>query len=131
MIGALTPFLGPVLEIVKRVIPDPSERAQIEAQLKQAAADSEARLAEAQASVITTEASGNWMQRSWRPIFMFVCMGLLVWHAIGIPIMAASLNVPLRDVVGLTLVPEGLWTLLAIGMGGYIAGRSAEKIFKK
>jgi hypothetical protein len=25
-------------------------------------------------------------------------------------------------------VPEGMWTLLTIGIGGYIAGRSAEKV---
>ena len=28
-------------------------------------------------------------------------------------------------------LPGGLWALLNIGVGGYVAGRSAEKIFKK
>lgn len=128
MIGALTPFLGPVLEIVRRVIPDPVERARIEAELRQAASDGEARLAEARASVITAEAHGSPLQRNWRPIFMFVCMGLLVWHAVAVPILAAMLAVPLDEVVGLKSVPDGLWTLLVVGMGGYIGGRSLEKV---
>ncbi|MCT8971201.1 holin family protein [Microbaculum marinisediminis] len=129
MIGALTPFLGPVLEIVRRVIPDPAERARIEAELTQAASDAEARLAEAQAAIITTEARGGPLQRNWRPLFMIVCMGLLVWHAVAVPILAAILHVPLDEVVGLKAVPDGLWTLLVVGMGGYIGGRSLEKVF--
>ena len=129
MIGALTPFLGPVLEIVRRVIPDPAERARIEAELTQAASDAEARLAEAQAAIITTEARGGPLQRNWRPLFMIVCMGLLVWHAVAVPILAAILHVPLDEVVGLKAVPDGLWTLLVVGIGGYIGGRSLEKVF--
>jgi len=129
MIGALTPFLGPVLEIVQRVVPDAAERARIEADLRSAAAETDARLAEAQASIITAEAQGSPLQRNWRPLFMVVCMGLLVWHAVAVPILAAVLAVPLDEVVGLRAVPDGLWTLLVVGMGGYIGGRSLEKVF--
>lgn len=128
-IGALTPFLGPILDIVRRVVPDPAEQDRMERELRQAAAEADARLAEAQAGVIAAEAEGNWLQRSWRPIFMWLCMGLLVWHAVALPVLAAVLGVPLGEVVGLDHVPEGLWTLLVIGMGGYIGGRSVEKIF--
>lgn len=28
-------------------------------------------------------------------------------------------------------LPGGLWALLNVGVGGYVGGRSAEKIFKK
>jgi len=129
MIGALTPFLGPVLEIVERVIPDPAERARIEAELRRAASDAEARMAEAQASIVTAEAQGSALQRNWRPAFMVVCMALLVWHAVAVPVLAAMLGVPLDQVVGLKAIPDGLWTLLVIGMGGYIGGRSLEKVF--
>lgn len=129
MIGALAPFLGPILEIVRRVVPDPAERARIEADLTRAASDAEARLAEAQASIVVAEAQGSALQRNWRPAFMIVCMGLLVWHAVAVPILAASLAVPLDEVVGLRAVPDGLWTLLVVGMGGYIGGRSVEKVF--
>lgn len=129
MIGALAPFLGPILEIVRRVVPDPAERARIEADLTRAASDAEARLAEAQASIVVAEAQGSPLQRNWRPAFMIVCMGLLVWHAVAVPILAAALAVPLDEVVGLRAVPDGLWTLLVVGMGGYIGGRSVEKVF--
>ncbi len=85
--------------------------------------------AEAQASIVVAEAQGSPRQRNWRPAFMIVCMGLLVWHAVAVPILAAILAVPLDEVVGLRAVPDGLWTLLVVGMGGYIGGRSLEKVF--
>ena len=125
---ALIPMLGPVLELVERIVPDPKDRLELEARLADYAQESEARIVEARAQVVSAEAQGSWLQRAWRPIFMFVCMGLLGWHAIALPILAVSLGVSLNEMIGLTLVPDGLWTLLTIGMGGYIAGRSGEKI---
>ena len=33
-------------------------------------------------------------------------------------------------VAGMESVPDRLWTLLTVGIGGYVAGRSGEKIAK-
>lgn len=127
-LAAFVPFVGPVLDLVRRVVPDGDERRRLEGDLLAAAGEADARLAESQASVVRLEAEGNWAQRSWRPILMFVLMGLLVWHAVAVPVLAAALGVPLEEVVGLDRVPPGLWTLLTVGMGGYIGARSVEKV---
>ncbi len=75
-------------------------------------------LAEARSSIIIAEAqSQSWIARNWRPMIMLMFGTLIVLIATG-----------LMDVEALAEVPEQLWRLLQIGIGGYIVGRSAEKI---
>jgi hypothetical protein len=69
---------------------------------------------EAQARIIEAEAKGaGVLQRNWRPITMLTFLVLVVLDALG--------QLPFR-------LAEDAWTLLQIGLGGYVAGRSAEKI---
>ena len=76
--------------------------------------DYELKIQQMQADVIKAEAQGaSWLQRSWRPITMLVFVTLVVLDTLGIT--------PNR------LAPEA-WTLLQLGLGGYVIGRSAEKV---
>lgn len=76
--------------------------------------DYERLLLESQAKIITAEAQGSsWLQRNWRPITMITFLILVVCDSFGL--LAFRLA-------------EQAWTLLQIGLGGYIVGRSAEKI---
>ena len=71
-------------------------------------------MAEAQSSILGKEATGHsWLQRNWRPITMLTFLTLVVFDSLG------WLQSDLR--------PEA-WTLLQIGLGGYVIGRSAEKV---
>lgn len=121
---ALIPVLQPVLNKILDRIPDPAERAQAEQEMKAAMVDSEARLAEAAASIVNTEAMGNRLQRSWRPVLMYFLMFLIAWLAILAPVVGTAD----QSLAALQHVPERLWDLLMVGMGGYILGRSGEKI---
>ena len=68
----------------------------------------------AQSSIITAEAKGDsWLQRSWRPITMLTFLVLVVCDSFGL--LSFRLT-------------ESAWTLLQIGLSGYVVGRSAEKI---
>ena len=79
--------------------------------------DYETKLLASQSSIIIAEASGqSWMQRSWRPITMLTFLGLVVCDSFG---WLAS-----------PLAAEA-WTLLQIGLGGYVTGRSIEKVAVK
>ena len=70
-------------------------------------------MARLQAKVIEAEnTNGNWLQRSWRPVTMLVFLALIILDTFGL------LSKPLNDHV---------WTLLQIGIGGYVIGRSVEK----
>lgn len=92
---------------------------QVEQQLSKNILDYEATLASERSKIIQAEASGHsWMQRNWRPIIMLL-FGYIVAH-----------NYVIAPIFGVAYapMPQDLWDLLKIGLGGYIVGRSAEKI---
>jgi len=71
-----------------------------------------------------TELKGNWLQRNWRPILMVIIMLILLNNYIIAPYV--MLFFPKSALV--LELPPALFTLLTIGVGGYVIGRSAEKI---
>ncbi|RCU49182.1 MULTISPECIES: 3TM-type holin [Corallincola] len=76
--------------------------------------DYETKLLDNQASIVQAEATGqSWLQRNWRPITMLTFLALVVLDSF--------------DLLAFRLADEA-WLLLQIGLGGYVAGRSAEKI---
>ncbi len=73
-----------------------------------------------QATIITAEAQGeSWIQRSWRPITMLTFVALVVARWMG---YSAENVTPELE--------EDLMLLIQIGLGGYVVGRSAEKVAK-
>lgn len=69
---------------------------------------------EGKSKIIHAEASSkHWLTANWRPITMLTFLCLAVGDSMG------WLSAPLRNEA---------WTLLEIGLGGYIIGRSGEKI---
>ena len=102
------------------------ERGKIKLDLVKNVLETERAQFEAQAKIITAEAQGQGvLQRSWRPI------GMLVF------IFIVAYNYVIRDLLGMVLsdlpelaIPPGMWNLLTVGFGGYVVGRSAEKIAK-
>jgi hypothetical protein len=77
-----------------------------------------------QADVIKAEAtSQSYMARNWRPILMLVFTAIIAWNYMLMPILSAFTS-KLQP----ALIPGPMWDLLKIGVGGYIVGRSAEKI---
>ncbi len=68
----------------------------------------------AKAEIIMSEArSDSWIARNWRPITMLTFLALVVLDQTG------QLAFRLADEA---------WLLLQIGLGGYVVGRSAEKV---
>ena len=67
-----------------------------------------------QERVLSAEAGGNWLQRSWRPLVMLVfAAGVLVGSFVPLPMLDDG---------------SRFWDLLEIGLGGYILGRGVEAI---
>lgn len=84
------------------------------------------KLIDAQKEVLITEMKGSWMQKNWRPMLMMMIMAIIGNNYIVVPYLDAMFDWS----VVLTL-PKELWTLLTVGVGGYVGGRSVEKLFKK
>lgn len=76
--------------------------------------DYEAQLMQMKSSIVLAEAQGqSWIQRSWRPITMLTFLALVLFDSFGM--------LPFR-------LADQAWTLLQVGLGGYVVGRSAEKV---
>lgn len=82
--------------------------------------EKELELRKMQTEVIVTEAKGNWLQRSWRPILM-LGFGFIVMYN---KFFAPAFGLPNAE------LENEFWNLLQLGVGGYVIGRSAEKIAK-
>jgi len=68
----------------------------------------------ARAAIVEAEAkSEHWLTATWRPITMLTFVCLVVADQTGL--LAFRLA-------------EEAWTLLQVGLGGYVVGRSAEKV---
>lgn len=105
----------------------PEQKSQVLVQLSQLEAQAEkAEIAyrEAQAKVIIAEAQGeSWLQRNWRPILMLTIVFIVMNNYVIAPYIS------LFGYKSLALeLPETMWNLMNIGVGGYVVGRSGEKI---
>ncbi|NIB44329.1 hypothetical protein HBA55_32335 [Pseudomaricurvus alkylphenolicus] len=90
----------------------------IETEFRTTVIDYETKLMENQSKIIQAEATGqSWIQRNWRPLTMLTFVGLIVLFALGV--------IELKDEFA-----KEFMRLVQIGLGGYVAGRSAEKIFR-
>jgi hypothetical protein len=82
------------------------------------------KLIDAQQAVIVAEAQGeSWLQRNWRPLTMLVFLSIILYQAIFVSIF----NAP---PINMDAIPPQMWTLLQIGIGGYITSRGVEKSVK-
>jgi hypothetical protein len=96
------------------------EKIKAESIIKQIIIQKQLELQQMQTDIIITEAKGNWIQRSWRPILMMSFGFIVIYVKFLAPLLGLA-------------IPElelEFWELLKIGIGGYVVGRSAEKISK-
>ena len=134
MIAALLPVLGPIVgDVIKRVLPeDKDKRAEIEREINMALLGNSAAIEQAAASVILAESkSEHWITATWRPILMLTITAIVGWNFLIAPLIELAVLLSTNDQVPLSIpLPEQLWNLLMIGVGGYVVGRSGEKIAK-
>ena len=87
-------------------------------------ADTVDKLIEARSQIVLAEARGGLLQRTWRPVLMYAIILILVNNYLVAPYLAPHFP----GYVVLLELPDPLWTLLTIGMGGYVASRGFEKV---
>ncbi len=123
----ITGIFKPAAELIDSLHTSEEERmeqhtAQMKVQLDVALKflDYESKIQSNQAKIVLAEVSGTGVKSWWRPITMLTFLVLAVADAMGLVQWASGK--PLADEA---------WTLLQIGLGGYVVGRSAEKIVPK
>jgi len=119
MIQALIPTLAPILgKVIGNLFPDPEQKAKAEAEMMKALLAHQAEIEGAAAKIIQTEAaSQHWLAANWRPLTMlvFVCLIVARWFGWAAPNLSEAEYVK-------------LWSIVEFGLGGYVVGRSVEKI---
>jgi len=123
LISALAPIVG---DIVKEAIPDPDKKAEAENKVRLALLENTKQIeASASAIVLAESQSESWIASSWRPILMLNITAIVSVNYLIFPLIEVAtgnkMMIPL---------PEELWTLLTVGVGGYVLGRSGEKVAK-
>lgn len=118
-------LLGPISELVDELHVSVEEKAELKnkiyakaIELTEKSLDYEKELFSSQAKVILAEATGqSWIQRNWRPLTMLAFVAMFIWNWTGGAWTGTMVN-----------FPEWVGTAFTVGLGGYVAGRSAEKI---
>ncbi len=114
-IVALLPLVGSLLD---KIIPDPQAAAEAKLKALDLAQKGELTELSEKASIIREEAkSEHWLAATWRPILMLTFGALIVARWLGYSAPGISEAEILK-----------LWDIVELGLGGYVIGRSAEKI---
>lgn len=119
MLPALIPVLAPILgKVVGNLFPDPEQKAKAEAEMMSQLLTHQAEIESAAAKIINTEAaSQHWLAANWRPLTMLIFVALIVARWFG----WAAPNLETEEYIK-------LWSIVEFGLGGYVVGRSVEKI---
>jgi hypothetical protein len=122
VVGTIVKILGKIAgTVAERIFPDPEhelKRLELQQALQAAVLERTSEIERAAAEVVKTEAQGqSWLQRTWRPITMLTFVALIVARWLGWSAPNLSEAEALK-----------LWDIVEIGLGGYVIGRSAEKV---
>jgi hypothetical protein len=120
LLGAVAPMVKTLFNTIDKTIENKAEAEKIKQSIQQQLLSGQLKELEAQAQIITAEAKGGWLQRNWRPLLMLVFAGLVVAHWFGF----TAPNIP-------ESVQNSLLNIVLVGVGGYVVGRSGEKIADK
>lgn len=119
----LTSLIEPITKIIAKAVPDADKRKQLEAQIRTLLIAQETEFVKAARDVVVAEAQGeSWLQRNWRPISMLVFVAVVANNYIIAPYVQAF-----GGVAVVLDIPQGMWGLLTMGLGGYVVGRTLEK----
>ena len=120
---------GPISDALGGFIKDAATRHQLEADLKLRLTDHLAEALALQQGVVLAEVnSEHWLTRSWRPLLMLLMMAFLVLTGLVLPVGDLIIGRVIPFNPHWQAIPPAFWEFLTIGMGGYIGGRSLEKI---
>lgn len=121
-----TAILPNVFGIIDKAVADKDLAANLKHDLQMAALEGSLTDSKTARDVIVAEAQGkSWIQRNWRPITMLTFVFIIANNYIFVPYAQAfGAFVPALE------IPNGMWALLNVGIGGYIASRGVEKVFE-
>jgi hypothetical protein len=110
--------IGMGTALIERLFPDKEKADQAKIQLITMLQNGELQELAARTGIIQAEAaSEHWLAATWRPILMLTFGGLIVarWFGWAAPNLSEAEYLK-------------LWSIVELGIGGYVIGRSGEKV---
>ena len=120
-----------VISAADKLFTSDDERNEYKRKVKEIKADVDAKLIALEADylkvrsdLIRAEIQGqSWLGKNWRPLLMLIAMFILFNNYILLPYAGMfGYTVPSLELT------DGLWNLLTVSVGGYVVGRSFEKV---
>lgn len=119
VVAALLPgIIDIAAKFFQSKFPDPVEAQKMQSELTLTLLQNSAELEKVAGEIIKTEAaSEHWLAANWRPLLMLTFGALIVarWFGWAAPNLSESEYIK-------------LWDIVELGIGGYVIGRSAEKV---
>ena len=123
MLNAVAPLAKILFSTIEKAVPDKDLQEKLKAQLQTQLLQSHTQELQAASRIIEAEAKSNWFAASWRPLLMYVLIFILIWNYVIGPVIKIFTGA----IISFEL-PGDVWSLLQIGLGGYVVGRSAESV---
>ena len=113
-----------VTDLVGQFVEDKDKANELETAIKNKLVNLEQEVVRAQRDIIVAEAnSQSFIARNWCPIMMLTFVFIIANNYILFPYIQLFGGTALE-----LKIPEAMWGLLKIGVGGYVLGRSGEKM---
>jgi hypothetical protein len=120
---------GPITKALDAFVKDQELRRKLEADLQGKLTEHLGKSEElGQAVVLAEIKSEDWLTRNWRPLVMLTLMGFIVFVGLVIPALDFVFGAPVTFNPRWSALPPQFWDFLSIGVGGYIGGRTLEKV---
>jgi Holin of 3TMs, for gene-transfer release len=120
---------GPVSKVLDAVVKDQELRRKLQADLELKLTEHLGKTEELEQAIVLAEIkSEHWLTRSWRPILMLTLLSFIVFVGLIIPLLDVVVGAPVPFNPRWQALPPQFWDFLSIGVGGYIGGRTLEKV---
>lgn len=105
-------------QLIERLWPDPAQQDRAKLLLMEMAQKGELAELTGRTEIVKAEAaSEHWLAANWRPVLMLTFGALIVarWFGFAAPNLSDAEYIK-------------LWDIVELGLGGYVIGRSVEKV---
>jgi hypothetical protein len=124
MLGIADTIIGVFGETLDKFLPDQNKKLEALAEVR-------AKILAIAGDIVGKETvSERWYQNAWRPALMWIIIVIIFNNFLLAPYVGMIFGYDLTLDVDVNSLPEELWRAIDIGLGGYVIGRSAEKIVK-
>ena len=119
-------IVGPLFGVIDKAVTDKDLANTLKHDIQSQLMDMASQETKASTAVLLAEIQGaSWLQRNWRPLLMLTVVFIIANNYILFPYM---------QLLGLPAVvlelPDKLYTLMVTGVGGYVVGRTGEKMME-